>query len=342
MKPMKSLVFQGTRKVEYGNWQEPRPAPGEVLIQVAACGICGTDMHVYHGMPATWPVPGVRGHEFSGTVLNWGEHVSGFRQGDRVVVQPLIYCRSCPSCQAGLMNLCSNVQLIGGERPGGFAERVAVPADRVFRIPDTLELDVAALTEPLATSVHAFQANVVGLLRRVAVLGAGPQGLFAVQLARLAGAKVIATSDVIPARLELARTLGATDAFDARRADLAQTILALTNDEGMDLVIDAAGKAVTRTLAVKIARPGGTIVFLALGPEPTPLDFMSIVPRELKLHGTQCYTDADFVRALELLASDAVNGQAMRSVAPLAEGADVFERLATRPGDVAKVLLTPI
>lgn len=338
---MKSLVFQGTRRVEYDDWQEPQLASGEVLIQVAACGICGTDMHVYHGMPASWPVPGVRGHEFSGTVRAWADDVQGFQQGDRVVIQPLIYCRRCPSCQAGYTNLCSNVQLIGGERSGGFAERAVVPADRVFKIPDTLDLDIAALTEPLATSVHAFQANVTGLVRRVAVLGAGPQGLFAVQLARLAGAQVITTSDVIPARLELARSLGATDTFDARRSDLAQAILALTNNEGVDLVIEAAGKPATRSLAVQLARPGGTIVFLALGAEPTALDFMSIVPRELKLHGTQCYTDADFVRSIELLATGRINGAAMRTVFPLSDGAAVFERLATNPGNTAKVLLSP-
>ncbi len=338
---MKSLVFQGTRSVEYGEWQEPQVAAGEVLIRVAACGICGTDMHVYHGMPASWPVPGVRGHEFSGTVMTWGAGVTGFTQGDRVVIQPLIYCRCCPSCQAGYTNLCSNVQLIGGERSGGFAERAVVPADRVFKIPDALDLEIAALTEPLATSVHAFQANVTGLVRRVAVLGAGPQGLFAVQLARLAGAQVITVSDVIAARLELARTLGATDTLDARRPDLAQAILALTNHEGVDLVIEAAGKAVTRSLAVQIVRPGGTVVFLALGTEPTALDFMSIVPRELKLHGTQCYTDADFVRSIELLATGRIDGAAMRSVFPLSEGAAVYERLASNPGDAAKVLLAP-
>ncbi|MCC7161440.1 MAG: alcohol dehydrogenase catalytic domain-containing protein [Anaerolineae bacterium] len=338
---MKSLVFQGTRRVEYGEWQDPQPSEGEVLIQVAACGICGTDMHVYHGMPATWPVPGVRGHEFSGTVLAWGDNVTGFEKGDRVVIQPLIYCRRCPSCQAGYTNLCSNVQLVGGERAGGFAERAVVPADRVFKIPDMLGLEIAALTESLATSVHAFQANVTGLVRRVAVLGAGPQGLFAVQLARLAGAQMIMASDVIPARLELARTLGATDTFDARRPDLAQAILALTNGEGADLIIEAAGKAVTRALAVQFARPGGTIVFLALGAEPTALDFMSIVPRELKLHGTQCYTDADFVRSIELLATGRIDGAAMQSVFPLSEGAAVFERLGSNPGDAAKVLLAP-
>ncbi|MCC7163092.1 MAG: alcohol dehydrogenase catalytic domain-containing protein [Anaerolineae bacterium] len=338
---MHSLIFHGTRRVEYGEWQDPQLASGQVLIQVAACGICGTDMHVYHGMPASWPVPGVRGHEFSGTVLAWADDVTGFQQGDRIVVQPLIYCGHCPSCRAGLTNLCSNVQLVGGERPGGFAERAVVPANRVFKIPDSLDLQAAALTEPLATSVHALQANVTGLLRRVAILGAGPQGLFAIQLARLGGAQIIVASDVIASRLELARHLGATHTFDARSSDLAQSVLSLTDQEGVDLVIDAAGKSVTRTLAIQIVRSGGTVVFLALGPELTALDFMSIVPRELKLHGTQCYTDADFVRSIELLATGRVNGAVMSTVFPLSRGAAIFEQLTIDPGDTAKILLTP-
>ena len=129
---MKALISRGPRHVEFGDWEEPRISPGQALIEVAACGICGTDLHVYNGLPAAWPVPGIRGHEFAGKVIARAQDVDGFQEGDRVVVQPLVYCGECRFCRAGQSNLCANQYLIGGEQPGGFAERVAVPASSLF------------------------------------------------------------------------------------------------------------------------------------------------------------------------------------------------------------------
>ena len=220
-----------------------------------------------------------------------------------MVVQPLVYCGRCRFCRSGQTNLCANLYLIGGEQPGGFAEQVAVPANSLFRVPDNLSLKQAALIETLATSVHAFEQNLSGVLRSVAVLGAGAQGLFAVQLARLVGAKLIVVSETLPYRLAMSQKLGATHVINAGQENPVDAILALTEGEGVDLVIEAAGKAVTRQSATQLLRPGGTAIFLALGGESAPIDFMSLVPKELHLRGTQCYTDADFSLAIELLAS---------------------------------------
>ena len=338
---MKSLISRGPRQVEFGDWPSPKVLPGQVLIEVAACGICGTDLHVYNGMPAPWPLPGVRGHEFAGTVIAWADDVSGFQVGDHVVAQPLLNCGQCRFCRSGQSNLCLNMILIGGEQPGGFAEQAALPARSLFKLPENLSLKQAALVETLATSVHAFQENLSGILRSVAVLGAGAQGLFAVQLARLAGAKLIAVSEILPHRLAVARELGATDVINAGQADAVQAILALTDGEGVDLVIEAAGKAVTRQMAVALLRPGGTAVFLALGAGATPIDFMSLVPKELHLRGTQCYTDADFALALELLANGEIICEPLITEAPLEQGAAAFEALTSDPGDMIKVILTP-
>ena len=253
---MKSLIFGGPRNVYLGDWEQPKLLPGQVLIEVAACGICGTDLHVYDGLPAAWPVPGIYGHEFAGTVIGWANDVGGFQVGDRVVVQPLLYCGQCRYCRSGKTNLCPNLVLIGGDRPGGFAEQVAVPARSLFNVPENLSLKRAALIETLATSVHAFEQNLSGILRSVAVLGAGAQGLFAVQLARLAGAKLIAVSETLPHRLAMAQKLGATHAMNAKREDIVEAVLALTDGEGVDLVIEAAGKAVTRQGCYAAAAPG--------------------------------------------------------------------------------------
>lgn len=338
---MNSLISMGPRQVEYGEWEEPSILPGQVLIEVAACGICGTDLHVYKGLPAAWPLPGVRGHEFAGKVIAWADDVQGFKQGDRVVAQPLVYCRHCRFCRSGQTNLCSNLVLIGGERPGGFAERATVPASSLFPVPENLSLRQAALTETLATSVHAFEQNLSGILRSVAVLGGGAQGIFAVQLARLAGAKLIAVSETVPHRLAVAHSLGATHAINAGDENIVEAILALTDGEGVDLAVEAAGKAVTRQQSTQLLRPGGTAIFLALGAERTPIDFMSVVPRELHLRGTQCYTDADFALAIQLLANGEIIVDPLISEMPLAKGAAAFDMLARNPGEMIKVILAP-
>lgn len=338
---MKSLISRGPRQVEFGDWEEPRILPGQILLKVAACGICGTDLHVYQGLPAAWPVPGVRGHEFAGTVIAWADDVQGFQAGDRAVVQPLVYCGQCRFCRSGQTNLCANLYLIGGEQPGGFAERVAVPASSLFKVPENLSLQQAALVETLATSVHAFEQNLSGIRRRVAVLGAGAQGLFAVQLARLAGAKLIAVSETVPHRLAMALKLGATHAINAGQDNVVEAVLDLTDGEGVDLAIEAAGKALTRQNATQLLRPGGTAIFLALGAEPTPIDFMALVPRELHLRGTQCYTDADFALAIELLASGEISVDPLITGMPLQKGAAAFAALTSDPGEMIKVILEP-
>ena len=338
---MKSLISLGPRQVVFGEWQAPRILPGQVLVEVAACGICGTDLHVYNGLPAAWPTPGIRGHEFAGTVVAWADDVEGFQDGDRVVVQPLVYCGQCRYCRSGQTNLCANLCLIGGEQPGGFAEQVAVPANSLFRVPENLSIRQAALIETLATTVHAFEQNLFGVLRSVAVLGAGAQGLFAVQLARLVGAKLIVVSETLPYRLAMSQRLGATHVINAGQENVVETVLDLTDGEGVDLVIEAAGKAVTRQGAAQLLRPGGTAIFLALGAEPTPIDFIALVSRELHLRGTQCYTDADFALAIELLASGEIVVDPIITEMPLERGAVAFEMLASDPGEMIKVILEP-
>ena len=338
---MKALIFQGPNRVELGEQEEPKLTTGQVLLEVAACGICGTDLHVYRGLPASWPVPGVRGHEITGKVLAWANDVQGFDIGDRVVVQPLIFCGKCNACISGRTNLCYNTRLVGGEYQGGFAERVAVPAQSLFKLPDNLTLEHATLTETLATPVHAFQQNISGLLRSVAILGAGPQGLLSLQISKRLGVKLIAISDVVPHRLMVAESLGATLTINANKTDPVKDILAMTDGEGVDLVMETAGVSMTRKQAVKVLRPGGTAVFLALGADQTPMNFLTIVPKELKLHGTQCYLDADFARAIVLLEDGDIKADMLITTASLEEGPEMFNKLANDPNDVIKAVLIP-
>lgn len=336
---MKALINYGPGRMDYGDWAEPQLGPGQVLVEVGACGICGSDLHPYRGMPSRRPVPGIWGHEFAGTVLARAEDVEEIAVGARVAVQPLVSCGRCPQCRSGQTNICRNAALIGGPRPGGFAERVAVPARSVFALPEGMDIVLASLAETLATPVHLFSSNVRGFLRSALILGAGPQGLLCAQLARHLGARTVIVSDVVAHRLAMAEAMGATHVVDARQQDPADFALAATGGEGVDLAIDAAGRSASRQQAVLAAKPGGTAVFLATGPEQTPLDFMNFVPREVHLRGTQCYTDADFAMAIDLLAGGEVDAAPMLTVLPLAQGAQAFEALANDPGHLVKVML---
>jgi L-iditol 2-dehydrogenase len=341
---MKALVNHGARQWTVEEWPEPKLRPGDVLVEVAACGICGTDVHAYRGLSEIsggWPMPGVPGHEISGQVLAWGSDVQGFQIGDRVTVQPLLYCGRCEDCRAGRVNLCPNLEFVGGSLQGGYAERTAVPARGLFKLPEKLDIRHASMAETLATPVHAFNRNVSGLLRNVAVFGAGTQGLLSLQIAQLAGAQSVAITDVVARRLAIAQELGATLAFNAREQDPVEAILNMTGGRGVDLAIEAAGKAISRQQALRVVRPGGMAIFIALGAEQTAIDFMSFVPRELQIRGTQCYNDDDFAMAIELLASKAVNVDPLLTGMPLERGSDAFEMLVSDPSKAIKVILEP-
>jgi 2-desacetyl-2-hydroxyethyl bacteriochlorophyllide A dehydrogenase len=341
---MRALVFHGRQRLELEEVAEPRPAAGEVLVQVAACGICGSDLHGYLGHSArrSAHVPLIMGHEFTGRIVEIGEGVnSSLAVGDRVIVQPQISCGRCRACRAGLGNICPNMAIIGIERPGAFAEVVAVPTDRVFGLPADLSDVDGALVETLAVEVHLFRHMTPPLLRTVVILGAGAQGLLAAQLAKLAGATQVIVTDRIAERLALAKRLGASITIEADQENLVQRILDSTDGWGADLVVDAVGAPITRQQAIAVLAPGGTLGLIGLGKGETTLDFLPVVNKELQIRGSYCYSDDDFQRALELLAARQIKVQDMIQVAPLAEGESYFQRLLGESTGLTKVLLRP-
>jgi L-iditol 2-dehydrogenase len=340
---MQALVFHGEHQLVMEDLPEPVLAPGEVLVQVSACGICGSDLHGYLGHSArrNRSIPLVMGHEFTGRVLELGPGVTGEAQvGQRVVVQPEIYCGRCPACRAGLTNICPNMLILGIERAGAFAERVAVPADRLFPLPDGLSERDGALVETLAVEVHLFRHTPQPLLRTVAVLGAGAQGLLAVQLARLAGASQVIATDMMPHRLRLAEQMGATATLRGD-GDVVASIKDLTGGWGADFIVDAVGASATRRQGIAALAPGGTLGLIGLGPGETPVDFGPVINRELVLHGSYCYSDDDFLRAMELIAGGQIQVDAMLDVAALREGASCFEKLMDPAAGLTKVVLQP-
>jgi 2-desacetyl-2-hydroxyethyl bacteriochlorophyllide A dehydrogenase len=244
---------------------EPRPGPGEVLVSVASCGICGTDRSIFTGgYPVAFPI--VLGHEFAGTVVAVGERVEQLGVGDRVAVDPNVTCDTCAFCRRGLVHLCARLSPLGVVRPGGFAEFAVVPERNAYRLPEQLSFERGALIEPLACCVRGIQLAGIEVGDTVAVLGAGPIGCMLLQLVRLEGAGRLIVSEPNPSRRELALRLGADVAVDAGDAARAE-VLEVTEGIGADVVIEASGRARTAAFALELVRRGGTVAWFGSCPE---------------------------------------------------------------------------
>lgn len=328
--------MQAGRLEEVGRFEvlevpEPVPGPGEVLLRVAAAGVCGTDRHLLRGEYMGRP-PVILGHEFAGVVEAVGPGVTTHRPGDRVACDPNIACGACPSCLAGRINLCENLVAVGVHRDGGFAELVAVPAHRALALPPGLSLRDAALSEPLACCLHALDIGAPRPGERVTILGGGVIGLLCLQLARLAGAEVLLVTRS-PQRRRIAEELGAATLGSAEEARQARP-------RGAELVLECAGVAATVTEAPRLAARGGRAVVLGVLPrgEKVGIEPFDLLTREvdLRMAFVNPFTQA---RALELLAGGAirtgplVTREAGRKELPALLAAD------PGPGEV-KVLVT--
>lgn len=341
---MKALVLRGVRDVVLADVPQPESQADVIVVEVLLAGICGSDVHGYlgHSERRSSNLPLVMGHEIVGRVARVGGAVaSGLGLGQRVVIQPMIACHTCPVCRSGLSNVCPNMHIVGIECAGGFATHVAVPASQVIPVPDSLTNERAAMVEPLAIEVRLFRECARPLLRSVLILGAGSQGLLAVQLARLFGIPQIIVSDTLANRLEVALHAGATDIIDATDIDVAQRVLELTGHLGVELAVETAGASRARTTGLAALARGGTFAIVGLGQRETSIDFLDVVAHEKTIRGVYCYSDDDFARALELLVSSQIHVDSMLSVLPLAEGPAAFAALVDEQKRFVKVLLDP-
>ncbi|HZR84321.1 MAG TPA: alcohol dehydrogenase catalytic domain-containing protein [Candidatus Binatia bacterium] len=286
----------------------PEPAPDEVLLQIRRCGICGSDLHWYHG---GIPLPHVcPGHEISAVVADVGSAVRRVKPGDRVAVEGIRTCGRCAYCETSDYELCRNVGMIGMTVPGGFAEYLATTERHLFAIPGSVDDEVAQLTEPLAVSVHALRLAGLEMGQRVLVLGAGTIGLTAVAAARAGGAGEILVTARRPQQKAAALALGAARVFDPNDGELVSTCF----DRPVDVVVETVGDA-QQTLgdAVTCVRPGGTIAILGVFMQMPQLNALFVMMKEARIVGSLCYgrrgARADFDVALDILARD---GEAMR------------------------------
>lgn len=341
---MKALLLSRYKHLEVVDLPEPAPGPGEVLVHVAACGICGSDVHGYDGSTARRIPPIVMGHEAAGTVAAWGEGVSGFAKNERVTFDSTVYCGSCEPCRRGDVNLCDRREVLGVScseyrRTGAFAEYVAVPSRIVHRLPDNLSFNEAAMLEALSVALHAVSLASVRTGDMALVVGAGMIGLLLVQALRTSGCSRIFVADLDPSRLDLARSVGATDVL--RAAAHPQVVLQYTGGKGVDVAVEAVGRNDTVQASIDSVRKGGTVVLVGnLTPEVT-LPLQKVVTRQIRLQGS-CASAGEYPRAIELLASGAIQVRSLiTAVAPLHHGPEWFARLYAREPHLMKVILTP-
>ena len=339
---MKALMFKGLGNLRIEEAPDPRPAAGEVLVRVRAAGICGSDLHGYRtGAPGRIP-PMIMGHELAGDVAALGHGVSGLAVGDRVTVQPLIFCGECPFCREGRTNLCDRKRMYGvRDLNGAMAEWIAVAARQVYRLPPGMSYVHGAMVEPLAVAYMAVQAAGAVRERQAMVVGTGPIGLLLLQVLRLSGAAGVVVADLNPARLELARRLGASAAFNPARDDVAAAVRERTGGAGSDPTFEVVGASAAVQLALAATRKGGTCVWIGNAATMIEVNMKEIVVRELKVIGTYAYTHRAFGEALDFLGRRPVNLDALITrVAPLEEGPDAFRELTEKPGDPIKTILT--
>jgi threonine dehydrogenase-like Zn-dependent dehydrogenase len=311
---VKALVFTGPGALEMHDVPEPELADGDVLVHVRTVGICGSELHGARH-PGFRKPPLIMGHEFAGTNDN----------GDRVVINPMLSCGHCELCLGGLRQVCRERQIIGVHRAGGFAERVAVPGSTLRPVPDWLGWDAAAMVEPAANAVHAWNIARAPAGARAAVLGCGAIGLLCLLTALSGGAGRVDVTDLDPGRLAEASRLGAAAAGPGL-------------DGEYDVIFDAVGSPVTRAVSVRHLRPGGTAVWLGLADDAPGFDANALIRAEKRVQGSFAYSDEEFARAAELLRDWDLS---WTSQYPLTEGAEIFTGLMNGGLQPVKALLVP-
>ncbi|MNJ35523.1 L-threonine 3-dehydrogenase [compost metagenome] len=333
---MKALVYTQPLEMQLQERPDPELQAGEVIIKVAAAGICGSDMHAFHGHDPR-RLPGlVLGHELSGIVEE--SAAPRLQPGQRVTVNPLITCGYCEYCRQGRDNLCFNRTMIGMTRPGAFAEYLSIPAASVIPIPDGLSLVHAAITEPAATALHAVNLSMRVLARplpevRTLIIGGGAVGLLTALLLRSYGCRQVAMAEVNPLRRESARKHAGCETYNPLEVSV--------EENAFDYVVDAVGAKVTRDTALKAIKPGGVIMHIGLQDWASEIDMRKLTLAEISLLGTYTYSMADMYATVQALDEGAFGDLAWVETRSLSDGAQAFSDLHEQRTASGKLVLLP-
>jgi L-iditol 2-dehydrogenase len=342
---MKALTLKEYNRFALEDAPEPPLRPDAVMVAVKACGICGSDVHGMDGSTGRRQPPIIMGHEAAGVVVQTGDAVEGWETGARVTFDSTIYCGTCEFCRQGRINLCDQRRVLGVScaeyrQNGAFAQFVAVPQRVLYRLPDAMPFEHAALTEPLSIAFHAVRRAGTMASERAVVVGAGLIGLLLVQSLRRAGCARILAVDVAPEKLALARKLGATAAVKSGPEALRE-IMEWTEGRGAEAVFEAVGIPATVDLAVRAARKGGTVTLVGNVAPVVEFPLQICVTRELTVYGS-CASCGEYPACLEALAKGEIEaGPLLSAIAPLEDGPEWFQRLYRREPGLLKVILQP-
>ena len=337
---MRALLWTAAEVMEWTEVEKPHPKEGEVLIRVESVGICGSGIEGYLGHNSLRIPPLIMGHEFCGRIERLGNESKGLKKGQKVVVNPLIYCGECNACRKGLTQLCSTRKIVGIHRSGAFGEWVTVPSCAVIPVPEELSAFRAALAEPLACSLRATRRAMKNHeFAHVVVFGAGGIGLLCAKIARLLSADKVIILDTNQERLQVALNVAADYIFNPNEPDYQEEIKKVVGEKGIDVVIDAAGFQQTRSVSVEMINPGGTIMNVGLGIDETELRINYLIRSEIEILGSFCYTAQDFYDAVNLLIEGRISEEGWTEIRHISEGNEAFQDLINGRVTSGKIFL---
>lgn len=343
---MKALLLTEYKKMQLTEVDEPEVGPNDVLVQVEACGICGSDIHGYDGSTGRRIPPLVMGHEAAGIVVATGSNVNDLPNGARVTFDSMVSCGSCRFCRTGDANLCDHRMVLGvscGEyrRHGAFAERISVPRRIVYQLPDSLPFEHAALVEAVSVAVHAANVTPIVLGDTAVVVGTGMIGLLTVQAVRAAGAARVIAVDLSDKRLAVAKELGADDILRADQCDVPAVVRELAGSRGADVALEVVGATPTIKTAIESVRKGGSVTLIGNVAPTIEFPLQSVVTREITLRGT-CGCNGEYPQCIDLMSRGVINvAPLITAMISLSDGPQWFDRLHVGDPDQMKVVVQP-
>ena len=300
-------------EISFRNIEIPEPGPDQVLIRVKKIGICGSDIHVYHGSHPYTSYPVTQGHEIAGQIVALGNEVKNFKIGQKVTLEPQIRCGECWPCRHGKYNCCEKLKVMGFQATGAASEYFAAPSLNVTALPDELTYSEGAMIEPLAVTVHAAKkyADIKGA--KAVVLGCGPIGILLIQSLKAMGVAEVFATDISDTRLELAKEMGADHVVNTLRKNYAEELAAAFGPDKADVIFECAGTDITMDQAIQNARKGSVIILVAVFGKKANVDLAKLNDSELDLNTSMMYRHEDFVDAIRFVKEGKVKLEPLQS-----------------------------
>ncbi|MEW6580063.1 MAG: alcohol dehydrogenase catalytic domain-containing protein [Chloroflexota bacterium] len=338
---MKQAVMTAPGSIVFREVDQPTPQPNQVLMQTRRIGICGSDIHVFHGLHPYTSYPVIQGHEVSGVVAALGVGVTGLSVGDKITFMPQITCGMCYQCQHGQYHICESLKVMGFQADGAAQDYFALPVQNILKLPDHLSLEQGAMIEPIAVAVHALAKGGDLQGRKVLVLGAGTIGNLVAQVARALGAGAVMITDISPYKLAQAQACGIDFVLNPQTEDLASAIRRDFGPDRADLILECVGVEATITQAISNARKGTTIVIVGVFGQKPLVDLGLVQDRELRLVGTLMYQQADYEQAIGLVANGRLAlDELITHRFPFADYLTAYHTIEAAQGNIMKVMIT--